>query len=220
MFYELACEKSDELAAKATAFESLAVRWAEAQSARVEDKCNDLIKCNTRCDAAFVNGDGSPFVESDELDELAHIKGSLRVLAGRFKAVHPWLLDVKRREEKTFSLPSNDSSFNNLWILQFVILNNEAAALHDFVYVGEVLHKVADLLERINFSPEAIRSDLLGPRKILRLLMIGSRMVTGGANMARLSVDFVEGNNDRWKEFKEKAEELNLKKGTTLPQVS
>jgi hypothetical protein len=202
-YYQLAFEKAEELTAEANTLKALSIRWMEAQSPCGQNNYSQLMKCMTNCERAFICSDGTPFNETGEFSEIARLKGCLKDLATCYKALHPWLLDVKNMEENTFSLPKDDTTFNKAWILQFVILNVESTALHDLIFTGEVLQKAVSLLESIDFTRKTIRCDLLGPKNIPKLLIVVSAMVKAGADYARLCVDLIEGNNYRWKYFKE-----------------
>jgi hypothetical protein len=78
--------------------------------------------------------------------------------------MRPSLADVKKNTQKTFPLPSNDPTFNQLWIQQFVILNNEHEILHNLLFTAKVLRRAFGLLDIMDFSPSAVRDDFFGSR--------------------------------------------------------
>lgn len=205
-FYSLAYEMSHELETNADSLKALAIRWVETRIACAENN-NQAIKCKTGCNLAFVRGDGAPFIEAEELDELAHLKGGLKVLSGGFAGMRPWLTDVRKNSQNILPLPK-DPILTQIWIQQFVILNNEHEILHKMLFTAKVLERASGLLDGTDFSPNVVRDDFFGLRVMPKLLLVASALTGGAAGFARSAAGLVRQNEFHWQEYKQQVAQL------------
>ena len=64
------------------------------------------------------------------------------------------------------------------------------------------------LLDRVDFSPGALRADLAGPRTAPAYLYSASEMIDHAADLMAESATIVHGNERRWRVFRDRVEAL------------
>jgi hypothetical protein len=82
--------------------------------------------------------------------------------------------------------------------------------------VAHFLERAADPLERVDFTPAAIRADLSGPRTSPRRLHSAPEMIDHGADLLSDFAGLVHDNERRWRVFRARVEQLVA----TLPDAS
>ena len=69
---------------------------------------------------------------------------------------------------------------------------------------GHLLHRAVDVLDRVDVSPEALRSDLEGPRTTPRLVHSSVELIDRAADLLSDSAGLVHDNERRWRVFRER----------------
>ena len=73
---------------------------------------------------------------------------------------------------------------------------------------GRLLMRANDVLDRVDFSPAALRADLAGPRTAPRLLYSAGELVAHAADVLSDSAGLVHDNERRWRTFRARVEQL------------
>ena len=75
---------------------------------------------------------------------------------------------------------------------------------------SRLVRRGLDLLKPIDFSPEALREDLAGPRQNVAYLHSASELFDRAADVMAQSASLVHDNDRRWRVFGERVRELEL----------
>ena len=76
------------------------------------------------------------------------------------------------------------------------------------VLTGRILHRAVDLLERVDFTPAALRRDLESARVAPRLLHSVSELIAHAADLLSDSAGLVHDNEPRWRQFRAQVDEV------------
>jgi hypothetical protein len=68
--------------------------------------------------------------------------------------------------------------------------------------VARLLARAADILEKIDYSPTALRADLAGPRRLASLVHSAAEMINRAADLCSDSAGLVNDNERRWRTFR------------------
>lgn len=71
--------------------------------------------------------------------------------------------------------------------------------------VGRQLQRAADLLDKVDYTPAALRADLAGPRRSAALLHPAAEIINRGADLCSDSAGIVNDTERRWRVFRERA---------------
>jgi hypothetical protein len=84
------------------------------------------------------------------------------------------------------------------------IIANDWQAAGMASLVGRVLDRAADILDRVDFTPAALRADLGAGRVSVGLLYSAAELVAHAADLLSESAGLVHGNERRWRVFHER----------------
>jgi hypothetical protein len=88
-----------------------------------------------------------------------------------------------------------------------IIANNwRGASL--MTLVGHVLRRAADILDRIDFAPPALRADLAAGRVSVGRLYSAAEMIDYAADLLSDFAGIVHDNERRWRVFRNRAEQI------------
>ena len=73
---------------------------------------------------------------------------------------------------------------------------------------GPLLARAADMLERIDFAPAALRRDLAGARVSPRLLYSAAELVSRATDLCSESAGLVRDNERRWRVFRARVSDV------------
>ena len=88
------------------------------------------------------------------------------------------------------------------------IVSNDWLAAHMQSLVGTLLARAADMLERIDLTPSAVRADLAGNRVVPRRLYAAAEVLSRAADLCCESAELVHENDRRWRVIRERTEQL------------
>jgi hypothetical protein len=88
------------------------------------------------------------------------------------------------------------------------IISNDWLAAHMNTLMGHLLARAADMLERIDFTPAALRRDLAGARVAPRRLYSVAEVVARAADLCSESAALVHDNERRWRVFRARVDEV------------
>jgi hypothetical protein len=78
------------------------------------------------------------------------------------------------------------------------------------VIVGRTVNRAVDILERIDFTPAAVREDLAGERRDSRLLFSACELLDHAADLAAHSATLTHENDRRWRIFHDRVRALGV----------
>jgi hypothetical protein len=74
--------------------------------------------------------------------------------------------------------------------------------------IGTLLARAADMIERVDLSPAALRADLAGPRTAPRRLNAAAEVISRAADLCCESAELVHDNERRWRVTRQYTERL------------
>jgi hypothetical protein len=188
----------------ARALSGLADRWSEVDVAQI-DVVNPFEGAEDLNDGEALQLDGVLFMEgSDEPVELTRMKRDLRTMADDLVETGAWLASAM---EATFDVAAALMDHPELADLvgdRHRIIANDWQAATMSSLAGRLLHRAVDVLDRVDFSPAALRADLEGPRSIPRFVYSGVEMLDRAADLLSDSAGLVHDNERRWRVFRER----------------
>jgi hypothetical protein len=88
------------------------------------------------------------------------------------------------------------------------IISNDWLSAHMQSLIGTLLARSADMLERVNLTPAAVRADLAGSRVASRRLYAATEIIARAADLCCESAQLVHDNERRWRVTRERTEQL------------
>jgi hypothetical protein len=149
----------------------------------------------------FMEGEGEP-------GELAHLKRDLREGAGDAASAGEWLA---RAMESSWGVASSLFEIDELADLlgerHRIIVNNWQGASM-LALAARVLDRAADLLDRVDFSPTALRADLAAGAISVPRLHSAAEMIDHAADLLSDFAGLVHDNERRWRVVRSRVESL------------
>ena len=149
----------------------------------------------------FLEGEGRP-------PELTALIGELRTHAEGFDGVGEWLATAMAASwDMAGALVDVDELADVLGERHRIISNDWLAASMNSL-LGRLLTRAADMLERIDFTPAALRQDLADARVTPRRLYSAAEVVSRAADLCSDSAGLVHDNERRWRVFRARVAEV------------
>lgn len=146
---------------------------------------------------------GVLFLEGEERpSEIIRIIRDLRVLADDASAAGHWLATAMQSSwDMAVALVPIDGLAGVLGERHRIIANDWQAA--DLTLLsGRILHRAADMLDGIDFSPAALRADLGGDRVAARRLYSIAEMINHAADLTSQAAGAELDSERRWRTFR------------------
>jgi hypothetical protein len=192
-------ESALRLQRHARALQALADRWTTVEpSARpavspfegAEDLNNDAA---TALDGVlFMEGEGRPA-------ELTAMIGELRAEARSFADAGEWLVHAM---QASWTMAASMLQFEGLADVmgeRHRIISNDWLAAHMQSLIGVLLARAADMLDRVDLTPAAVRADLAGTRVAPHSLRSAAEVLSRAADLCCESAELVHDNERRWR---------------------
>jgi hypothetical protein len=201
-------EQAVALQRHARTLQALADRWSTVQPAHPEpfspfEGAEDLN------DPAALQLDGVLFMEGEhEPAELARLKRDLRAVADDLGAVGAWLESAMQSSWSVATALLDIDELADLLGERHRIIANDWQAAHMSTLAGTVLTRAADILDRIDFSPAALRSDIAGEQVASKRMYSAAELVGHAADLLSDSAGLVHANERRWRVFHTRVQEL------------
>jgi hypothetical protein len=158
---------------------------------------------------AAVQLDGVLFMEGEgEPGEITHLKRDLRAYAEDATEAGEWLANAM---ESSWSIATSLFDIEALADLlgerHRIIANNwQGASMLSLT--ARILHRAADLLDRVDFSPAALRADLAAGAVSAQRLSSAAEMIDHAADLLSDFAGLVHDNERRWRVVRSRVEEL------------
>jgi hypothetical protein len=154
-------------------------------------------------DPAALQLDGVLFMEGEgEPAEMTALIRDLRSTAADFAATGEWLASAMQASwDVAAALVDIDELADVLGERHRIIANDwQAAGMNELT--SRVLRRAADMLDRVDFTPAALRADLAGRRVSASLLYSAAEMISHAADLCSDSAGLVHDNERRWRTFR------------------
>ncbi|MGD2250502.1 MAG: hypothetical protein PVF58_19060 [Candidatus Methanofastidiosia archaeon] len=176
-----------------------------------KDTHNRYTGCEDLNEPSTIQHNGVLFMEGeDEPPEISRLKRDIKILADDFNETSKWLSEAMESSwEIAGTLVKIPELAEVLGERHRIIINDwEAAKLS--LLISHLIMRALDILEEIDFSPEAIRTTLKGKgnRTISEYLYSSSELIDRAADLASTSAMLVHDNERRWRVFRAKILEM------------
>jgi hypothetical protein len=149
----------------------------------------------------FLEGEGRP-------PELTALIGELRTHADGFAGVGEWLATAMTASWAMAATLMDIDELADVLGERHRIISNDWLAAHLNSLTGRLLARAADMLERIDLTPAALRQDLAGARVSSRRLYSVAEVVSRAADLCGQSAELVRDNERRWRVFRARVAEV------------
>jgi hypothetical protein len=146
----------------------------------------------------FMEGEGRPA-------ELANLIRDVRTSAEDFSSTGEWLANAMQASWDIAAALVEIPGLEDLLGDRHRIIANDWLASNMSSLIARLLIRAADLLDRIDFAPAALRADLAGPRRAGALVHSAAEMINRAADLCSDSAGLVNDNERRWRVFRERA---------------
>ncbi len=156
---------------------------------------------------------GVLFMEGeDEPIEIRQLRRDLHTLAGDMEAGGEWLAAAMK---KGWAVAGSLAAYPQLADLlgeRHRIIANDWQAADGQALIARLLRRALEILDRVDFAPAALRSDLAGERTASAYLYSASELLDRAADLAVQSASLVHDNERRWRTFSERVRQLTASK--------
>lgn len=157
----------------------------------------------------LVSGTGVLFLEGEgEPAEIAKLKRDLETLAADMETSGEWLGTAMEQAWQVAGALAEYPELADLLGERHRIISNDWQSADMQKLVARLLRRALELLERIVFSPAALRADLAGERNGASYLYSASELADRAADLITQSAVLVHDNERRWRVFRLRIEEL------------
>lgn len=84
------------------------------------------------------------------------------------------------------------------------IIANDWLAANTSALIARQLGRAADILDKVDFTPAALRADIAGPRRSAALLHSAAEIINRAADLCSDSAGLVNDNERPWRLFRER----------------
>jgi hypothetical protein len=204
-------DKSIKLQRASIVIKTLADRWKQ-QNIETPKQGNPYMGCEDLNETSSIQHTGVLFMEGEgEPPEISRIKKDLLTLSEDFNETGEWLSEAMDSSWNVANkLVKNPQLADVLGERHRIIINDwEAANLS--ILISKLISRAVDVIEVINFNPDALRKNLKGPNSIPDYLYSASELIDRAADMASKSALLVHDNERRWRVFREKIQSIREK---------
>jgi hypothetical protein len=158
--------------------------------------------------SAALQLDGVLFMEGEgEPGEIRHLKRDLRTFAEDASGAGDWLTSAMQSSwDVAVVLLDIDELADMLGERHRIIANNWQGASMMTV-AGRILQRAADMLDRVNFTPAAVRADLASGHASARRLSSAAEMIDHAADLFSEFGGIVHDNERRWRIFRSRVQD-------------
>ncbi|MFA9272921.1 MAG: hypothetical protein ACEQSX_19675 [Baekduiaceae bacterium] len=191
------------------ALKALAERWAETAHADAEPALSPFAGARDLNDERAIETLGILFMEGEgEPAEITKLKADLTALADAADGTGTWLANAMEASWAVAEALVDHADLADLLAERHRIISNDWQSASLVTLTGRVIHRAVVLLDRVDFTPAALRADLDGPRQVPAYLFSATELLDHAADLAAQSASLVHDNERRWRIFHARVEEL------------
>ncbi len=149
----------------------------------------------------FMEGEGRPA-------EVTAMIGELRAQAAGFTGAGEWLANAMHASWKLAASMLEFDGLADVMGERHRIISNDWLAAHMQALLGALLARAADMLERVDLTPAALRADLAGSRVASQRLYATAEVISRAADLCCESAELVHDNERRWRVTRDRTQQL------------
>jgi hypothetical protein len=150
----------------------------------------------------FMEGEGEPV-------ELAAVKAELRAFADSHRSMGRWLSGAMDAGWAMAQRLLDYPELAELLAERHRIITTDWQTASMSTVMGHAVDRAVDILDRIDFTPAAVREDLATGRHDSRLLFSACELLDHAADLAAVSATLTHENDRRWRLFHDRVQQLN-----------
>ena len=190
------------------ALQALAERWSTIEP-RAQGPPSPFAGAEDLNDERAIELAGILFMEGEgEPGEIGRIKRELRTAAEGKDETGSWLDGAMQAAWGTAELLLGYSELVDLLGERHRIIAADWEAASLARLIARHLERSVAILDRIDFTPKALRADLGGPRNASRYLYCATELIDRAADLTARSASLVHENERRWRVFRERVEAI------------
>jgi hypothetical protein len=205
-------EKSIRLQKSSDLLKSLADRWKN-QNIETPKQGNPYMGCEDLNETSNIQHTGVLFMEGEgEPPEISQIKRDLNTLAQVFGQTGKWLSKAMESSWNVANKLIKNPQIADVLGERHRIIINDWQAAHLSIIISRLIKRSLEILNVIDFTPEAIRNDLKGLKSVPNYLYSASELIDRAADISSYSATLVHDNERRWRIFREKIQQIEKMK--------
>ena len=158
-------------------------------------------------DPAALQLDGVLFMEGEgEPAEITHLIRDLRTTAEDYVATERWLADAMQASWAMASALLDIDGLADVLGERHRIIANDWQAAGMSSLIAKLLLRAADILDRVDFAPAALRGDLGQGRTSVGRLYSAAELIARAADLSSESAGLTHDNERRWRTFRHRVE--------------
>src|SRR5690242_17271161 len=210
-YAEAALADAVSLQRTARALTALAERWAYAEPA-AQPAPSPFAGTPDLNDERAIETSGVLFMEGEgEPAEIGRIKSELQATAARSEQAGSWLATAM---EASWTMAEALLAYPRLADLlgeRHRIIGNNWQNACTAQLIARYLRRAVAVMERVDFSPVALRKDLAGARTAAAYLYAAAELIGRAADLSAASSVLTHEDERRWRVFHERVEQLTAR---------
>jgi hypothetical protein len=195
----------------ARALQALADRWSVTEPSS-QQALNPFEGSRDLNDPAALQLDGILFMEGQgEPPEVSRLKREMRSLAEDQATTGGWLADAMAAMWEAGKTLLEYPELADQLGERHRIMANDWQAAEMSQLAGRLLARALDVLDQVDFTPQVLRDDLAGPRRVPGYLHSTAELIGRAADLLSDSAGLVRDNERRWRVFRASVEALVAK---------
>jgi hypothetical protein len=201
-------EQAVELQRHARTFKALADRWSTNVTSGGQTRVPYAGSEDLNASVA-IQLDGVLFMEgAGEPAEIARVRGEILAVGRQNIATGEWLVSAMETTWSAATALFEYAPLADLLGERHRIIASDWQAGDMCRLAGRVLVRAVDILDRVDFTPEALRRDLAGPRRVPELVFSATELIDRAADLLSDSAGLVHENERRWRVFRARIETM------------
>ena len=199
-----------ELQEASLVLKTLADRWSRVEARQPAQQGFPYMGSEDLNEAATIQYTGVLFMEGEEEPaEIAALKRDLQTMARSFERSGEWLAEAMRGSWEAARPLLQIPALSDVLGERHRITANVWQSANMQALGSLLIGRALEIVERVDFSPRAVRADLSGRRVFPGYLYSASELVDRAADLMSESAVLVHDNERRWRVFRERVEEIS-----------
>jgi len=184
-------------------------RWSADRSTPPRTPLSPFEGAEDLNDPAAIQLDGVLFMEGEaEPVEITQLKAHLRDAAEQHRRTGEWLASAMQASWDVAAALIDIGPLADLLGERHRIIANDWQAAHANELIARLQVRAADILDRVDFSPAALRADLAGAAVSPQRLYSAAELIDRASDLLSESAGLVHDNERRWRIFRSRVRQL------------